>query len=104
MPNISRSKDNQTTKFCQLIEYNMRNIVLEKPWAKCYGEASPRPFFKYFEIDRIFESTFCNVIQFLFIAYSSRVLQNYIKTKVPTSCFDLKKTKLVSLPSFLHDF
>ena len=27
-PNISRSKDNQTMKFGQLIEYNMRNIFL----------------------------------------------------------------------------
>ena len=26
---ISRSKDNQTIKFGQLIEYNMRNIFLE---------------------------------------------------------------------------
>ena len=29
-PNISKSKGNQTTKFCQLIEYNKRNIFLEK--------------------------------------------------------------------------
>ena len=29
LPNISRSKGNQTMKFCQLIEYNMRNIFLE---------------------------------------------------------------------------
>ena len=28
--NISRSKDNQTMKFGQSIEYNMRNIFLEK--------------------------------------------------------------------------
>ena len=28
--NISRSKDNQTVKFGQLIEYNMRNIFFEK--------------------------------------------------------------------------
>ena len=30
MPNISRNKGNQTMKFTQLIEYNMRNIFLEK--------------------------------------------------------------------------
>ena len=30
LPNISRSKGNQTTKFGQLIEYNMINIFLEK--------------------------------------------------------------------------
>ena len=31
-------------KFSQLIECNMRNIVLEKPHTKCGGETSPRPF------------------------------------------------------------
>ena len=35
MPNISRNTDNQTTKFSQLIEYNMGNIFLEKPYTKC---------------------------------------------------------------------
>ena len=44
--NISRSKGNQTMKFGQLIECNMRNIVLEKSYTKCGGEASPRPFSK----------------------------------------------------------
>ena len=29
LPNISRSKRNQTMKFGQLIEYNMRNTFLE---------------------------------------------------------------------------
>ena len=36
-PNISRSKDNQTIKFGQLIECNMRNIFLEKSQRKCDG-------------------------------------------------------------------
>ena len=30
LPNISRSKDNQTMKFGQLIDYNMKMILLEK--------------------------------------------------------------------------
>ena len=34
LPNISRSEDNQTMKFGQLIEYNMRNIFLEKSHTK----------------------------------------------------------------------
>ena len=34
-----------TTKFSQLVENNMRNVV-EKPCTKCDGETSPRPFFK----------------------------------------------------------
>ena len=37
LPNISRSKGNQTMKFDQLIECNMRNIFLEKSYTK-HGE------------------------------------------------------------------
>ena len=46
LPNISRSKSKQTMKLGQLIEYNMRNIFLEKPSTKYGGETSPRAFFK----------------------------------------------------------
>ena len=44
LPNISRSKDNQTMKPGQLIDYDMSNIFLEKPYTKC-GEET-RPFLK----------------------------------------------------------
>ena len=43
-PNISSSKDNKTMTFSQLIEYNMRNIFIEKSYSNCRGETSPRPF------------------------------------------------------------
>ena len=33
-------------KFGQLIEYNIRNIFLEKLFTKCGEEASPSPFHK----------------------------------------------------------
>ena len=46
LPNNSRSKDNQTMKFGQLIDYNIRNILVEKPYTKCGGEIIPRPFLK----------------------------------------------------------
>ena len=46
LPNISRSKNNQIMKFDQLIECNMRNILLEKSYTKCGEEISPRPFFE----------------------------------------------------------
>ena len=40
LTNTSRSKGNEAMKFCQLIEYNMRDI-----WEKkCGGETIPRPF------------------------------------------------------------
>ena len=35
LPNISRSKSNQTTKFSQSIEYHTRIIFLEKSYTKC---------------------------------------------------------------------
>ena len=44
LPNISRYKDKQTMNFGQLIEYNMKNIFLEKLYTKCGGKTSPRPF------------------------------------------------------------
>ena len=43
---ISRSKDNQKMKFAQLIEYNMRNIFLEKSYTKYGEETFPRLFSK----------------------------------------------------------
>ena len=46
LPNILRSKGNQTMEFGQLTECNMRNIFLEKSYTKWDGETSPRPFSK----------------------------------------------------------
>ena len=46
LPNISRSKGNQTMKCGQLIEYNMRNIFLGKSYTKGGRETSPRPFYE----------------------------------------------------------
>ena len=34
LPNIARSKDNQTMKFGQLTENNVRNIFIEKSYTK----------------------------------------------------------------------
>ena len=33
-------------KFGKLIEYNLKNIFLEKSYTKCGGENIPRPFLK----------------------------------------------------------
>ena len=46
LPNISRGKGNQTMKFGQLLQYNMRNIFVEKSYTTCGGEIIPRPFLK----------------------------------------------------------
>ena len=46
LSDISKSKGNQTMKFGQLIDYNIRNIFLENSYKKCSGEISPRRFHK----------------------------------------------------------
>ena len=46
LPNISKSKGSQAMKFGQLIEYNMRNIFVEKLYRKCDEETIPRLFSK----------------------------------------------------------
>ena len=46
LPNILRSKNNQTMKLSQLIDYNPRNIFKEKWCTKCVGQTSPRPFYE----------------------------------------------------------
>ena len=50
LPNILRSKGNQTMKFGQLIECNMRNIFFEKLFTKCGSETSPRPFYEKWKL------------------------------------------------------
>ena len=42
----ARSKENQTMKFDQLTEYDMRNIFLEKSYTKCGKETISRLFSK----------------------------------------------------------
>ena len=44
LPNIPKSKGNQTMKFGHLIEYNIRKMFLENSYTKCGGEAIPRSF------------------------------------------------------------
>ena len=58
LPNISRSKGNQTLKFGQLIECNIGNIFLYKLYTKCGGESILRPLSKkqnsaYFRINSL---------------------------------------------------
>ena len=50
LSNILRNKGNQAMKFGQLIECNMRNIILEKSYTKCGGETITRPFSGKFKL------------------------------------------------------
>ena len=67
LSDISRSKGNQTMKFSQLIEYNIKNIFLEKSSTKCGGVTSP-----YLLINSPKFHTFC----FYFMP-KSRTTQTY---------------------------
>ena len=42
--NFSTSQEAKTMKFGQLIEYDMRNIFLEKLYTKCEEKIVPDPF------------------------------------------------------------
>ena len=67
LPNISRSKDNHTMKFGQLIEYKMRNNFFLKIHTKNMAKKLvPDPSLKI-KIDYISGSTVLNVIKFAFI-------------------------------------
>ena len=46
LPNMSRSKSNQTLKFGELIEHNRKTFFFEKSCTKCDGETTLRPFLK----------------------------------------------------------
>ena len=50
LPNISRRKRNQTMKFGQLIEYNIKNIFLERSYTKCGWKTIPRLFPKNWKL------------------------------------------------------
>ena len=45
LPNISQSKDNQTMKFLQLIEYNKINVFLQKLYGELGRETSSHLFY-----------------------------------------------------------
>ena len=68
LPNISRSKANQITNFGQLIEFNTRNIFLEKSYTKCDGETIPTPFFKKSKLSK-YLNKLPKVLYSLFLLY-----------------------------------
>ena len=70
LPNISSSKDNQTMKFGQLMEYNRRNIFLEKSYTKCAGETISRPLHKNSKLS-ISLGQQCKVLKNLFLFFAN---------------------------------
>ena len=80
-PDISKSQDNQTMKFGQLIEYNMRNIFYKKSHAQnALDKLFPDPFMKnqdweYLWVDSLKFNTVC------FYCMPSQGLQNILKLR-----------------------
>ena len=87
--NISRSKGNQAMKVGQLIEYNMRNVFVEKSYTKCAGESIPRPLSKKMKIKNISGSIVESIQQFLFYCMLIRELSKYSEIRLQTICFYL---------------
>ena len=57
-------------KFGQLIEYNMRNIFVEKSYTKCAGETILRPLSKKSKLS-ISLDQLCKVLNSLFLLYTN---------------------------------
>ena len=75
--NISRSKGNQAMKFGQLIEYNMRDIFLEKSYTKSDGETISRPFSKKSKLSKSLNQ-WCKVLYSLFLLHAKlRTIEIY---------------------------
>ena len=70
LPNISRSKGNQAMKFGLLIEYNRRDIFVEKSYTKCAGETILRPSSKKSKLS-ISLDQYCKVLNNLFLFYAN---------------------------------
>ena len=75
-------------KFGQLIEYNMKNIFLEKSYTKYGGETVHRPFSKKWKLSISLDIA-KSLMQFVSSCMSSWGLSEYIVTKLHTTYFHL---------------
>ena len=68
-------------KFDHLMEYNMRNTILENSYTKCDGETGPRPFCEKIKL-RISLDRQCEVLStflLLYVQVEVEVYQNILK-------------------------
>ena len=80
LPNISRNKGNQKLKFGESIEYNMKNIILEKSCIE-YGEkTSPTLFYKKSK-QHISTSKVYGFIQLVLLYVQVKSCQNILKLR-----------------------
>ena len=60
----------------QLLEYNLRNIFIEKSYTKCGRETIPRPFSKKSKLS-ISLDRYCKVLYILFLLFAKlRTIQS----------------------------
>ena len=112
LPNISRNKGNQTIKFGQLIECNMRNIFLEKLYAKCVGETSPRRFSENLKLSISLDQSSKVLYSFLLLygklkaikTYQNQVVYQLLSPHIKLFQNIKRGLALVSLPYFRHNF
>ena len=104
LPDISRSKDNQIMKSGKLIEYDMKNIFLEKSYPKCCGEISPRPFSKESKLSIYLDQQY----EFLYILFLLYVQieghRNILKLTCRTLAFTFFRKQKEIPASFPHTF
>ena len=111
MSNISRSKDNQTMKFGQLIVYNIRKNHTQNVEEKLFPDAFLKnQNWAYLRINSlkfytVFFFNVCQVEDYLKILKLNRrtlaftSYEAFLKTK-----WGLRELELVSLPHFMHGF
>ena len=57
-------------KFGQLIEYNLRNIIVEKSYTNCAEETIPRPLSEKSKLSiSLYQE--CKVLNILFLSYAN---------------------------------
>ena len=69
LTNIPRSKDNKVMKFGQLIDYKLRNILLENSCTKCGGDTILWPFSKKSKLSICLDQ-YSKVLYSLFLQYA----------------------------------
>ena len=88
LPSILRSRGNQTMKFGQLIECNMRKNFLEKSYTKSLRKTSPRHFSGKLKMS----ISLTNALKFYTVCFycmASLGLSKSFETKLQTTCFYL---------------
>ena len=113
LPNIGRSIGNQTMKFCQVIENNVRNIIIERPYPKCVGETSPTSLSKKSKLSISLHQQYEILYSLLLLYVQVEDYPNILILRHWLLAFTLYKAffkkirrslELVSLPHFFFHF